>query len=143
MIAKLLNNETAILILQLLSKKPLLLSQLIESLHEIESQNIVAVLGELYRFRLVNQITRNDAELEQKSSVNLNSAKKELEITRITLGLHLSDYISFWEDLPRDKNQDLLNEYDHYYYSLPQHIKEKIINCDLKEIPGKILGSKA
>lgn len=75
--------------------------------------------------------------------MNLNSAKKELEITRITLGLHLSDYISFWEDLPRDKNQDLLNEYDHYYYSLPQHIKEKIINCDLKEIPGKILGSKS
>jgi hypothetical protein len=61
----------------------------------------------------------------------------------MTLGLHLSDYISFWEDLSQDKKQDLLNDYDNYYYSLPKHIKEKIVNCDLKEIPGKILGSES
>lgn len=132
----------------MLSKKPLLLSQLIEALHEIKSQNIVAVLGELYRFRLVKRINRNDAELEQKNSLNMNSVqdlsfKNELELTRITLGLHLSEYISFWEDLSRDKNQELINEYDHYYYSLPQYIKEKIIGCDFKEIPGKILGTKS
>jgi hypothetical protein len=145
-IEKLLDNKTAILILHLLSKKPLLLSQIIEALHDIESRSVVAVLGELHRFKLVKQINRNFIELEQKSPEKMNSTpnlnlKNNLEINRITLGLPLSDYISFWEDLSQDKHQEIVDEYNRYYFTLPQYLKEKIANCNLKEIRAKILGS--
>ena len=57
MIAKLLDNPISVPILQLLTKKQLSIPQIVKSLQNMEADmpTVVAILGELYHFGLVER----------------------------------------------------------------------------------------
>lgn len=141
MIAKLLDNQNAILILQLLSKKPLSIPQIVESLSNIGSQSIIAILGELHRFKLVQRINKSDSKPFSEDSLEM-SFDERIKIDVGTLGIPLSEYVSAWEEISRNPAKVNLRELTDFYFTLPSYIKEKIDDCEVNEIRNKILGIK-
>lgn len=139
MIAKLLDNQNAILILQLLSKKPLSIPQIVESLSNIGSQSIIAILGELHRFKLVQRINKGDSKPISEDSLEM-SFDERIEIEVGTLGIPLSEYVSTWEEISKNPTEVNLRELTDFYLTLPCYIKEKIDDCEINEIRNKILG---
>lgn len=139
MIAKLLDNQNAILILQLLSKKPLSIPQIVESLSNIGSQTIIAILGELHRFKLVQRINKGDSKSFSEDSLEMSFDEK-IKIDVGTLGIPLSEYVSVWEEISRNPTEVNLRELTDFYFTLPGYIKEKIDDCEVNEIRNKILG---
>lgn len=139
MIAKLLDNQNAILILQLLSKKPLSIPQMVESLSNVDSQSIIAILGELHRFKLVQRINKGDSKPFSEDSLEMSFDEK-IEIDVGTLGIPLSEYVSAWEKISKNPTEVNLKELTDSYFTLPGYIKEKIDGCEVNEIRNKILG---
>ena len=141
MIAKLLDNQNAILILQLLSKKPLSIPQIVESLSNIGSQSIIAILGELHRFKLVQRINKGDSKPISEDSLEM-SFDERIGIEVGTLGIPLSEYVSTWEEISKNPTEVNLRKLTDFYLTLPGYIQEKIDDCEVNEIRNKILGIK-
>ena len=76
MLVKLLKNPISIPILQMLSKKQLSIPQIIKSLQLTDKQAVIAVLGELYHFGLVERVEQAALEI---SSQNQIQQKRENE----------------------------------------------------------------
>ncbi|MFX0084543.1 MAG: hypothetical protein ACFFAU_02620 [Candidatus Hodarchaeota archaeon] len=142
LIAKLLDNPNAVQILKLLSEKPLSIPQIIESQPSIDSHNIIAILVELHRFKLIKLINKEISELFQENHLEMN-LKDELGINVGTLGISLPVYVSIWEELDKNPNKVNFKELNGIYISLPKYIREKILDCDVNEIRDKILGGNS
>ncbi len=139
LIAKLLDNPNAVQILKLLSVKPLSIPQILESKPNIDSHNIIAILVELHRFKLIKLINKESSKLfqENQPEINLNN---ELGVNIGTLGIPLPVYVSLWEEIDKNPNKVNFKELNRVYISLPKYIREKILDCDVNEIRDKILG---
>ncbi len=139
LIAKLLDNPNAVQILKLLSVKPLSIPQILESKPNIDSHNIIAILVELHRFKLIKLINKESSKLfqENQPEINLNN---ELGVNIGTLGIPLPVYVSLWEEIDKNPNKVIFKELNRVYISLPKYIREKILDCDVNEIRDKILG---
>jgi len=139
MIAKLLDNQNSILILQLLSKRPLSIPQIVKSLSNIGSQSIIAILGELHRFKLVQRINKDDSEPFSEDFLEMNFDER-IGSNVGTLGIPLSEYVSAWEEISKNPTEVNLRELNDFYFTIPGYIKEKIDDCEVNEIRNKILG---
>jgi hypothetical protein len=142
MIAKLLDNRIAIQILKMLSKKPLSIPQIIKSQSKIDSQQTIAILGELHRFKLIKRINKENPEFFQTDQPEMNF-KDELGINVGTLGIPLPEYVSLWEEIDKNPNKVNFKEFNGVYFSLHEYIRDKILDCDVNEIRDKILGEKS
>ena len=138
LIVKLLDNPIAVQILKLLSEKPLSIHQIVESQSNIDSKNIIAILVELHRFKLIKRANREDSEVFQNDQPEMNF-KHEIDINVGTLGIPLPDYVSIWEEIEKYPNKVDFKEFNGVYFSLPEYIREKILDCDVNEIRDKIL----
>lgn len=142
LLTKLLDNPFSIPILQLLTKKQLSIPQITESLKNIDTdlQTVMAVLGELYHFGLVERIEPTVVDTFIENQIQLkNESEPRLKISSAPLGIPLHDYFSLWNKVVKDPDQLSPNDLNSWTFSVPNHLKENLKDLSLEEIRKKIL----
>ncbi len=145
-IVKLLDNPLSIPILKLLTKKQLSIPQITKSLQNIDAdiQKVIAVLGELYHFGLIEQCktpavsssTQNQLSSEQRIGFLQEPYPK---IYTTPLGIPLHDYVSLWEEILQHSNQLNSDKFDSWIFSVPNYLRKEIEDLTLEEIRLKLL----
>jgi hypothetical protein len=142
MLTKLLDNPISAQILQLLTKEQLSIPQITKSLQNIDAdlQTVIAVLGELYHYGLVERIesTTVDTIIENKIQLK-NDSEPRLNILSTPLGIPLPNYVSLWNKVVKDPEKLSSNELNDWIFSVPYHLKEKLKDLSVEEIRKKIL----
>lgn len=142
LLTKLLDNPFSIPILQLLTKKQLSIPQITESLKNIDAdlQTVMAVLGELYHFGLVERVEPTVVDTLIENQIQLkNESELRLKITSAPLGIPLHDYFSLWNKVVKDPDHLSPSDLNSWIFSVPNHLKENLKDLSLEEIHKKIL----
>ncbi|MFX0149790.1 MAG: hypothetical protein ACFFAJ_03320 [Candidatus Hodarchaeota archaeon] len=145
MISKLLDHPLTIPILKKLSKRPLTIAQILNSIEDdVDSSTILAILVELYYFGLVEQSKPiGKDELPQRSNkIERDSDNLQdivLQTHKPTLGIPLVDYISLWENVQQDPNEKDFEELKKRTFSVPNQLAKIFINSTPDEIRVKLL----
>ncbi|MFX0185618.1 MAG: hypothetical protein ACFE95_21245 [Candidatus Hodarchaeota archaeon] len=145
MISKLLDHPITIPILKILSKKPLSIPQILNSIgKDTDISTVFAIIGELYHFGLIEQFktAEKDESIQRPKKAEILPEfveKSVLKAHNTTLGLPLQDYISLWEDIQQHPNQRDFGELDNWIYTVPDHLAKIFISCTPEEIRLKIL----
>lgn len=145
MIAKLLENPISIPILKLLSKKQLSIPQITSSLQDIDTdtQTVIAVLGELYHFGLVERVETTVLDTSTQNGIQLQREEKFLKKPKLIiyttpLGIPLQDFVSLWEEVTQHPDQLDSSELKSWIFSVPNHIRKEFEDLTLEEIRRKI-----
>ena len=146
MIAKLLENPISIPILKLLSKKQLSIPQITNSLQDIDAdtQTVIAVLGELYHFGLVERVETTVLDTSTQNGIQLEKEEEFLKnpkpiIYTTPLGIPLQDFVSLWEEVTQHPDQLDSSELKSWIFSVPNHLQKEFEDLTPEEIQRKIL----
>jgi hypothetical protein len=146
MIAKLLDNPLSLPILQLLTKKQMSIPQITKSLGKFDTDmpTVIAVLGELYYFGLVERVSTPI--MDSSPQEQINSRREEnnpfLEYRLISptpLGIPLHNYVSLWEESLQHPDQINFDGMNNWIFSIPQNLREEMKDLTLEEIREKLL----
>lgn len=146
MIAKLLDNPLSLTILHLLTDKPMSIPQITKSLGnlDIDMPTVVAVLGELYYFGLVERVPT--PRINSSVHEQINSRREESKslheyrlISQIPLGIPLHNYVSLWEEVLQHPNQLNFEGMNNWIFSIPENLLKEIKDLTLEEIREKLL----
>ncbi len=145
-IAKLLENPISIPILKLLAKNQLSIPQITKSLQDIDTdtQTVIAVLGELYHFGLVERVeptvldTSTQNRIQPKTDAGF-SPEPRPKIYTTPLGIPLPAYVSLWEEVNQHPDQLNSSELNSWLFSVPEYLRKKLEDLTLEEIRNKIL----
>ncbi len=146
MIAKLLENPISIPILKLLSKKQLSIPQITNSLQDIDAdtQTVIAVLGELYHFGLVERVETTVLDTSTQNGIRPEKEDKFLKkpkplIYTTPLGIPLHNFVSLWEEVTQHPSQLDSSERKSWIFSVPNHLQKEFEDLTLEDIRRKIL----
>ncbi len=146
MIAKLLENPISIPILKLLSKKQLSIPQITNSLQDIDAdtQTVIAVLGELHHFGLVERVETTMLDTSTQNGIQLEKEEEFLKkpktiIYTTPLGIPLHDFVSLWEEVTQHPGQLDSTELKSWIFSVPNHLQKEFEDLTLEQIRRKIL----
>ena len=146
MIAKLLENPISIPILKLLSKKQLSIPQITNSLQDIDAdtQTVIAVLGELYHFGLVERVETTVLDTSTQNGIRPEKEEEFLKkpkplIYTTPLGIPLHNFVSLWEEVTQHPGQLDSRELKRWIFSVPNHLQKEFEDLTLEEIRRKIV----
>ncbi len=150
MLSKLLKNPISTLILQILSKNQLTIPQILKSLQEIDTdiQTVIAVLGELYHFGLVQRVEMNNLGISsqnqfQQKRKNKFLPKPELAIHLTPLGIPLPNYVSLWEEIIQHPDNLDSSELNNWIFTVPNHIRKNFVDSTSDDIRSEILNKSS
>jgi hypothetical protein len=146
MIVKLLDNPVSLPILRLLTKKQMSIPQIMKSLenHDVDMPTVIAVLGELYYFGLVEQvqtpIMNSSAQIPIDSRREENKPFHEYRLISPTpLGIPLHDYVSLWKEVLQHPDQINFDGMNNWIFFIPENLRKEIKDLALEEIREKLL----
>lgn len=116
--------------------------QITESLQNIDAdlQTVMAVLGELYHFGLVERVEPTVVDTFIENQIQLkNESEPRLKIISAPLGIPLHDYVSLWNKVVKDPDQLSSSDLNDWIFSVPNYLKENLKDLSLEEILKKIL----
>ncbi|MFX1286139.1 MAG: hypothetical protein ACFFB5_21020 [Promethearchaeota archaeon] len=143
-IAKLLDNPLSIPILKLLTKKQLTIPQITKSLQNIDAdiQTVIAILGELYHFGLVERFETLEKNLPNQNRISPEQhflQEPGPKIYTTPLGIPLHDYVSVWEEVLQHPDQLNSKKLNNWIFTVPNYLRKEIENLTLEEIRLKLL----
>lgn len=146
LIIKLLENPLSLPILQQLTSKPLSIPQITESLKNIEADmpTVIAVLGELYHFGLVERVQTPNMNSSVQNQINSQKEEDKLFqehwlISPSPLGIPLHKHVSLWEEILQHPDQTNFNGMNNWIFSIPENLRKEIKDLKLEEIRKKLL----
>ena len=150
MLSKLLKNPISIPMLQILSKKQLTIPQILLSLQENEPdiQTVIAVLGELYHFGLIERVEMANRKISSQNQIQQKRKNEflpqpELPIHPTPLGIPLPNYVSLWEEIIQHPDHLNSSEMQSWIFTVPNHIRKKIVDSPSDDIRTKILNQSS
>ena len=146
MIAKLLDNPLALPILHLLINKQMSIPQITKSLGNLDTDmpTVIAVLGELYYFGLVERVPTpivNYSVQEQRNSrrEENNHFLEYRLISPTPLGIPLHNYVSLWQEVLQHPDQMNFEGMNNWIFSIPENLRKEIKDLTVQEIREKLI----
>lgn len=145
-LAKLLDNPITVPILQLLTIEQLTIPQITKSLQNIDADmpTVIAVLGELFHFGLVEQIQSPMLNISPQKQISTRREEKHpfkeyRLISPTPLGIPIHDYVALWEEILQHPDQSNFSEMRSVFFSLPEDLRKELKDLTLEEIRDKLL----